>query len=267
MINKSNAQLKKANEAINDGLAYAKGIQSILLPSEEKFSKDFPNSFILQMPKDEVSGDFVWYDQEGDFLYLLVGDCTGHGIPGSLISIMCCNIVDEVFKSQRNISPANFLNEIGLLLDKRIGKNMSAAIKVKDGMDCAMVKFNIVTGEMEYAGARNELLIISDGNQIRQKGNRQSIEGNSKRDDYDFTNYKFKLNKGDLFYLYTDGFSDQKGGPNNKKHYTIPFIDLLANNRGVKATGQHQLLMDTFHQWKGTNDQFDDVTVLGFKYD
>ena len=196
VIQESNEKLHKANIAINDGLTYAKSIQSALLPSKTNFIKRYPDSFILQIPKDEVSGDFIWYETEGDFLYILVGDCTGHGIPGSLISIMCSNIVDEVFKSQRNISPGEFLNEIGALLALRIGKNVGVSIKLKDGMDCSLIKFNTRSGIIEYAGARNEIVIIKDKDQIRQKGNRQSIEGNSSRDDYDFTNHKFMLNNG-----------------------------------------------------------------------
>jgi sigma-B regulation protein RsbU (phosphoserine phosphatase) len=267
VIQESNKKLHKANMAINDGLTYAKSIQSALLPSKTNFIERYPNSFILQIPKDEVSGDFIWYETEGDFLYILAGDCTGHGIPGSLISIMCSNIVDEVFKSQRNISPGEFLNEIGALLALRIGKNVGVSIKLKDGMDCSLVKFNTRSGSIEYAGARNEIVIIKDKDQIRQKGNRQSIEGNSSWDDYDFTNHKFMLNNGDTFYLFTDGFADQKGGPRNKKYYALPLIDLLINNKTLSAPAQKELLATTFNSWKGRTEQFDDVTVIGFKFE
>jgi serine phosphatase RsbU (regulator of sigma subunit) len=258
--------LEKQAKKIDDSIRYAKNIQNAMVPSKSAFMERFTDSFILFQPKDEVSGDFIWYGQKGDDLYILVADCTGHGVPGALISVICLNIVEDVFESCEDITTADFLNRVGQGLSKKVDRYENHTNEIKDGMDASLLKINLVSGKCSFSGARNGALIVQNNEIIEVKADRTSIGGRQNDEEYNFTNKEFVLNSGDMIYLYTDGYVDQKGGPRGKKFYRKPFMNMVLSISKEAGSKQFDKVNSTLMEWKGAHEQLDDITLLGFRF-
>ena len=264
-------QLELQHKRIQDSISYAKRIQHALLTPEESISRYLENSFLLLKPKAGVSGDFFWANEINDSVLFAAVDCTGHGVPGCFMSIVGNNLLNQISSEYPDSNPSRILQEVSLRLLKLLAKNQdtekkqnkSRSWRVKDGMDIAMCLINKTSLTLHFSGAHNPLYLIRDSKLIEYKGDRLFI-GDPKPSDT-FTNHEIKLKKGDCLYLFSDGFCDQRGGPQLKKFFYAPFQELLIKIHQKPMKEQKEILDNTFINWMGNFDQVDDVTVFGLK--
>lgn len=252
--------VEEKNKEITDSINYAKRIQSAILPSVDKIKTSFPNSFVLYKPKDIVAGDFYWYMEKAGKILIAVADCTGHGVPGALVSVVCNNALNRAVNDFNLIEPAKILDKTAeLVIDafKKSGED------VKDGMDISLCSFDKENNELEYAGAINSLFYISENTLNEVKGDKQPIGqyANIKP----FTNHKITLLKGDTVYLFSDGYPDQFGGEKGKKYMYKRFRELILGISKKEFSKQKVELETEFEQWRGALEQLDDVCVIGVK--
>ncbi|MES2591512.1 MAG: tetratricopeptide repeat protein [Bacteroidota bacterium] len=256
-------EIRQKNQNITDSLNYAKRIQQAILPSREFVKTFIPDSCILFNPKNIVSGDFYWIHPINEHEVLIAAvDCTGHGVPGAFMSIMSFNLLEQLVKEHQVYEPALILNDLSKAVIKAL-KQTNEIGMVKDGMDIALCKINYKTLELEYAGAHNALYLIRNGILMETKADQRAIGISMATND--FLNHKIKLEKGDCIYIFTDGFVDQKGGPENKKFFYRPFQKLLIDMHHLEMQEQELKLEKTISEWKGKKEQIDDILVIGVR--
>jgi serine phosphatase RsbU (regulator of sigma subunit) len=262
LIENQKQLVEERNEKITDSINYAKRIQQAILPTQELIKSAFGESFILFKPKDIVSGDFYWMHAINEHQFLFAAaDCTGHGVPGALMSMMGYNLLEQTVKEQHIEEPSQILNELSNSVTNVL-KQTAELEAVKDGMDIALCKIDLRSYELEFSGAHNPLYLIRNGALTELKANRRSVGISSATP---FTSQKIKIEKGDCIYLFSDGFVDQKGGPENKKFFYKPFQELLLSIHSLSMEEQHSILLSTTLSWRGNNEQMDDVLVAGIK--
>jgi serine phosphatase RsbU (regulator of sigma subunit) len=245
-----------------DSINYAKRIQTALLPSHDLIQHHLGESFILFLPKDIVSGDFYWVQNSNDWVLFAVCDCTGHGVPGALISIVCNNALNRAVKEFGIIQPSLILDKVAELIVESIG----LAGDVRDGMDASLCAFNKTTRELFWAGANLPLWIAREGTfyeLLEFKPDKQAIGIVEERSAY--TNHKITIQKNDLLYMFSDGFADQFGGPNVKKLTRKKFKELLLLQRNVPLAQQQINLLKFHNEYKDHVEQIDDILVMGIR--
>ncbi len=253
------------NKEITDSIMYTKRIQQAIIPPVALVEKYFPESFIYFQPKDIVAGDFYWMEHVNGITYMAVADCTGHGVPGAMVSIVCSNALNGALKEFQ-------LSDTGLILDKTrqlvIETFEKSGEDIKDGMDISLIKVypsdetsNVV--KLEWSGANNSLWYIENKEFKTVKCDKQPI---GKIDDpKQFTTHRISLKKGDMLYLFTDGYADQFGGPKGKKFKYKSLQELLILNQSKSLAEQKEILAHTFADWKGPLEQVDDVCIIGIR--
>lgn len=260
LIENQKGLVEDRNKKITDSINYAKRIQQAILPSGKVLSSVFSNSFVLLKPKDIVSGDFYWIAETGNQSILIAAvDCTGHGVPGALMSMMGYNLLEQVVKEHHVYQPAAVLDELSVLLADALHNTGDGEV-VTDGMDAALCKIDYKNNSLEFAGARNSLYLIRNGFLKEFKADRRSVGASYKQSK--FTNHHANLEKGDSIYIFSDGFADQKGGPENKKFFYQPFQQLILNIHQKSMKEQQRELEKVITEWKGTNEQTDDILVI-----
>ena len=256
-------KILKQNKDITDSIEYAKHIQIALFPDKITLQKVMKKGFCLFKPKDIVSGDFYWVAEIGKKSIIAVTDCTGHGVPGAFMSIIGINFLNEIIFDELVLKPSEILS----LLRKKIIKTMVHADRIdesKDGMDMALVIIDYDNMTLEYAGAYNHLYYIRDHMLNVIKADRMPV-GVSEKAIAPFTNHILEIQKGDLFYMFTDGYADQFGGPHKKKFRTGNLRELLLDIHEKEMPEQKRILHETFINWKGKETQVDDVLSVGIK--
>lgn len=265
-------EISQKNKDITDSINYAQKIQTNALPPISKLKVMFKEAFVIYKPKDIISGDFYWFDQLGDYAIIAVADCTGHGVPGALMSMTGLNLLNQIIGDKNIASPSHALK----LLDDGIYKALSVTEKTetKDGMDISLIAINTKTKQMDYSGAARPLLIVKpDGNFEIIKGNKYSIGGHLQHNKT-FVDTSVQLEEGDLIYAYSDGYADQFGGDKNpvgtatgkgKKFKNKALRELLISSRNHPLSEQQTIISDRFESWKGDYEQVDDVCMLGIK--
>ena len=253
-------QLEEKNTEILDSINYAKRIQSAILPPQKLIKQYLKNSFILYQPKDIVAGDFYWMEPVGNKVLFAAADCTGHGVPGALVSVVCNNGLNRSVREYGLTDP-------GAILDKTreivIGEFEKSEEEVKDGMDVALC--SLQGNKLEYAGAHNPLWVIrKSSEQVEEvKANKQPI---GKFDiPTPYKTHTIELNAGDTIYIFSDGFADQFGGEKGKKFKTANFKKLLLSVQHESMERQKELISDAFTEWKGAIEQLDDVCIIGVR--
>jgi serine phosphatase RsbU (regulator of sigma subunit) len=261
-ISEQKKVIEEKNKDITDSINYAKRIQEAILPDNHFLKQLFPDSFILFKPKDIVSGDFYWFAEKGNRKIVIAADCTGHGVPGSLMSMIGSNILNKLILENGIIQPSEILD--------RLHKEVRIALKqnelnseTRDGMDIAVV--SIYNNTIEFAGAHRPLWIIRENNLNEIKADKFSIGGIQLEDNRSFSNNILELKKGDAVYLFSDGFADQFGGKDGKKFMTKNFKNLLLRLNNNNMNEQHKVVEDTIIQWKGSKEQIDDILVIGIR--
>lgn len=257
-INTINAELTIQKKEITDSINYARTIQDAILPSENFFKDCGVNSFVFYKPKDIVAGDFYWLEKKGDMVFIAAADCTGHGVPGAMGSVLCSNALNRSLLEFGITDPGKILDKTRELIVDTFSKSEK---DVKDGMDISLVAINTISFDIMWAGANNSLLYVHQGDAFEIKADKQAI---GKTDNpVPFNTHYFKLQKGDILYLFTDGFADQFGGEKGKKFKYKPLKEMLVSNSKHPLTEQKNLLEDRFEKWKGNLEQVDDVCVIG----
>lgn len=262
IVETAKIQLEEKNKEVIDSINYAKRIQEALLKSEEHQSPHLPEHFILFKPKDIVSGDFYWAMEKDNHLYLAVGDCTGHGVPGALLTMLGNSFLNEINAVDQLLNPAEILN----LLRQKIITELNQTGKSGesfDGMDISLMRLNLKNYELQWAGANNPLYLISNNILSEVKPDKQPIGYNYKMTD--FTNHQLQINKGDYLCIFTDGFADQFGGPKGKKYKYTSFKNKLLEIYQKSMPEQKQTLLEEFETWKGNLQQIDDVCIIGVR--
>ncbi|MCE9538074.1 MAG: tetratricopeptide repeat protein [Bacteroidetes bacterium] len=273
-------EIELKNKDISDSINYSKRIQDASLAPKELKYKLFPDTFVLFRPKDIVSGDFYWYAEKDGKKLIAACDCTGHGVPGALMSMIGNNILYQIV-NERGITAADeILNHLHKEVRKALKQEEHGA--TRDGMDIALISFNSET-EIEYAGAQRPLWILkkikngelkmeptmhltSSGFELSEiKPDKFSIGGYQSEIERKFTKHKISLSKGDCIYIFSDGFVDQFGGKEGKKFMSKRFKDLLLANYSTPMLEQENTLTKTFETWKGSREQVDDLLVIGIR--
>jgi serine phosphatase RsbU (regulator of sigma subunit) len=256
-------EIESKNRDLTDSINYAQKIQSAFLPEIKYIKEILPNSFIVYKPKDIVSGDFYWAKKSGNKIYLACVDCTGHGIPGAFMSLIGFSMLNEIVNSKEEVkNPANILNELELKVNEALSSKQYHT-QSKDGMDVGLCCFDLDKMEITYAGALRPLIIVSDNNIMEIKGDRFPIGGGSSYVKSPFKSHLISINKGDSFYMYSDGYPDQFGGPKDKKYMNKKFKSYLANQSKLTAEEQAKNLETELQSWKGKNEQVDDILIMG----
>ena len=258
-----NLLLARKNKEITDSINYAKRIQEAILPSRYTISESINNGFILFKPKDVVSGDFYWMEEKNNRLFLAAADCTGHGVPGAMVSVICSNALSKALLEEN-------IEEPGKLLDRTreivIDQFQKSSDHVKDGMDISLAVIDKKSNVIQWAGANNPLWLIraKNKNEVKEfRPNKQPVGVYARTSP--FTTQEIEVAKSDKIYLFSDGFVDQFGGDSNKKFKPSQFRKLLIEIQDLPMKEQKQALKDAFDEWKGHNDQVDDVCVIGYE--
>ena len=277
--------LEERNKEVMDSINYAEKIQSAILKSESQ--KNLPSHFVMFKPKDIVSGDFYWFRAHGDYQFMAVADCTGHGVPGAFMSMLGVSFLNQIV-TEGIIEPGKILDE----LRRRIIRELSQTGKAgesKDGMDISLVRLSTDQREVSWAGANNPLWVLTPHTapfevmaehagpkaisfQEDSDTKLQLVEIRADKEPIgyhasatDFTNHQLKLQHGDRIYLFSDGFVDQFGGPKGKKFKSRNFKTLLLTLADQKIEDQEKPLDQAFEDWRGSLEQIDDVCVMGLK--
>lgn len=260
-LNTAKEVLTVKNEEILDSITYAKRIQAAILPSEKHLHQSLKEAFVLYLPKDIVAGDFYWTEEVGDTILFAVADCTGHGVPGAMVSVICNNALNDTIKLQSITDPGKILDHTTDLILHQFEK---AEEDVKDGMDIGLCAFNRKTRQLKYAGANIPLWIVRDGQVIEIKATRQPVGKYVLRQK--FQTNKIDLVDGDMIYMSSDGFADQFGGNRNKKFMKKNFKNLLIGISNKPIHEQNKVIKNAFSEWKSDNEQVDDICVMGVKF-
>lgn len=286
---KQKVVIEEQNKEIVDSITYAKRIQDAILPTDTWVKKCLPNSFIYYQPKDIVAGDFYWVEsltsdesrvmngventsprtQNSSHILFAAADCTGHGVPGAMMSVVCHNAMNRVIGEFNITDPGAILDKTREIIVKQLNKSGNTKIEtignIRDGMDIALCSFNAKTNELKYAGAHNPLWVLREGgNEMEEiKATKQSVGNVDNPKPYQ--THVVKLNKGDTVYLFSDGYVDQFGGEKGKKLKSKPFKQLLISNAEKPMSEQKELLQNFFNTWKGDLEQIDDVCVFGLR--
>ena len=260
-LNKTQVILKKKNKEITDSINYAKRIQVAILPSKAHVKDHLKQSFVLYIPKDIVSGDFYWTEQVGDNVLFAVADCTGHGVPGAMVSVICYTALNKIIGEERLTDPGQILD---LTTDEVIRQFEKSEEEVKDGMDVALCSYNLKTKTLKYAGANIPLWVVRDNEVIEYKASRQPVGGYLKRQK--FMTHNVDLLESDTVYLSSDGFADQFGGVKGKKFMKKHLKSLLVRVKEESLNTQFEFLKSSFIEWKASNEQVDDICIMGIKF-
>ncbi len=259
-LSKYNKQLKSLNSNINDSINYAARLQNAILKSPDELKVLFPNSSILYKPKDVVSGDFYFFTKVKDFTYVAVIDCTGHGVPGAMLSIIANTLLRDIITNRQVESCAEILTRLDKEFTNYLNEN-NPNLAISDGMDIAICRFDNDRTSVCYAGAFRPLIIIRDEEVLTYKANKYPI-GLFSNVTKNFEEETIDLKSGDHIVLFTDGYVDQFGGEMEKKFNRKRFNELLVDAAKLDGNEAQKYLDYTFENWKQNVDQIDDVTVM-----
>ncbi|MEQ8624009.1 MAG: PAS domain S-box protein [Vicingaceae bacterium] len=253
------------HKEILESIRYAKRIQASILPPMKKIKSSLPESFIYYEPKDVVSGDFYWYEEVNKKPLFAVVDCTGHGVPGAFMSIIGYTQLNEIISEQKISTPGVILKELDKRVKLALNQNNKEAKNSKDGMELGIMMVNYDQKKLEYSGAMRPLYMVKDGDLHIVKGNKFSIGGSSFRKK-EFITTRINIEKGDCFYLFSDGYPDQFGGPRGKKFMTRHVGEMLQGIAHLPMAEQGRVVKKTIKDWMGNEEQVDDILITGIKF-
>lgn len=262
VIEQAHEELEEKNKEITSSIQYAKRIQKAILPPNKIVKQYFQNSFIIYIPKDIVAGDFYWMEQKNDTILFAAADCTGHGVPGAMVSVVCNNGLNRSVREYGLTDPGKILDKTRDIVIQEFEKSEE---DVKDGMDIALCSLTNKNNnwELKYAGANNPLWIIRKSELIEIKATKQPIGKFENPSPY--KTHTIELFKDDIIYIFSDGFVDQFGGPRGKKFKANAFRELLCKVFDKSLPEQKEIIENQFFTWKGDLEQIDDICIIGVK--
>lgn len=255
-------QIAYQKKHITDSIVYAKRIQTALLPSLELFSSDLEH-FVLYKPLDIVSGDFYWVTRQDNLQVIIAADSTGHGVPGAFMSMLGVTMLNELVLAKKVYMPDQILNGLRNQIVSTLKQSVTED-NVKDGMDVAACVIDFNTSTLYFAGANNPLYLVRDKELVHYRPDKMPVAIHYTMDD--FTLHKIDLKKGDCFYIFSDGYADQFGGPDQRKFMTKQLKEVLVSISHMPMIDQGIRLSELFTAWQGDSAQVDDVTVIGVRF-
>ena len=260
-------EIQEKNKKIEDSINYAQGIQQSIIPSTERIKTQLPNSFIFYKPRDVVSGDFPWYADRNNSLYIAAVDCTGHGVPGALLSFIGYFILNNIVDHRKAYSAGEVLDMLHQGVRSTLRQDMEGA-QARDGMDIALCKINVLKNEVEFSGAHRPLYLLRSGEIIEFKGDRKAIGGIpvNKKPEQPFITHRIKPEKGDKIFFFSDGLPDQLGGPERKKYSSKRIREMILAHEQYTMDQFNKLFEDDFLEWKTGLKQTDDVLLIGIEF-
>jgi serine phosphatase RsbU (regulator of sigma subunit) len=263
-VRERTAEIEAQKEEITSSIEYASRIQMAMLPEKDNFKTVFPDYFMIFKPRDIVSGDFYWIGESEKSVLFTVADCTGHGVPGAFMSTLGISTLNEIIANTDNLKANLILN---LLREKiktslhQTGREGEAA----DGMDMAFCIMDKNRKKLQFSGAYNSLFIYQNGVFKEYKGDRMPI-GIHYGEKSSFTNFEISIKKGDTIYIFSDGISDQFGGPCGSKYKISNLKRLLGRIHKKPMAAQRDIIEKEFETWKGSSEQVDDITMIGIRF-
>lgn len=264
-LNRTKMIVENQNKRITESINYARKIQIAINATEADLRKVLPESFIYYVPKDVISGDFPWLYVHGDYLYLAAVDCTGHGVPGAMMSMIGNLLLNDIVNSGEVYLPSYILGKLHTAVVNTL-KQESPDSNSNDGMDVALVRINRESGELVYAGAHRPLVYQKDGEMHSLGADKCPIGGVQYKGKNQFNDHVIPMQKGDRFFLFTDGMPDQIGGPDKRKLMMKGLRDRLQEMAVMTMGGVCEGIDQLFKSWKGEQKQIDDILVIGFEY-
>jgi len=256
-------ELDKVNSDVTSSIRYAQRIQKAMLPSMKHLLQYVPECFVLFSPKDLVSGDFYWYSIHGNKIIIAAVDCTGHGVPGALMSIIGLSLLNKVVNVLKIFSPEKILYALNLSINDMLNQGET---RNRDGMDIAVCVIDKENNTLEYSGAHNALVVIQNGELQLIKADRMGIGGFEEHKAYKFKKHLVNLNTPTTFYIFSDGFHDQFGGGEEPKRFgSASFRRLLLEIYQKPMSEQEKILKKTYKEWIAGHSQLDDILVIGIK--
>lgn len=263
LIESKRAELEFKDRNITESLIYAQRIQDALLPSSEYFNRLFTRSFILYKPRDIVSGDFFWIGDKNGKRFVVAADCTGHGVPGALMSMIGHDLLERIINNEGIVCPGEILERINRALTETFSSEKNTSAVIRDGMDMGVCSIDLKMKKIEFAGAFFPLFVIRDNRLIEIRGSKYTLGITAPGAVYE--NNEMDLMNEDIFYLFSDGYVDQFGGEENKKFMYRRFRYLLMNIHKFPFEDQKSILEENIRTWQGSNPQVDDILIIGFK--
>jgi serine phosphatase RsbU (regulator of sigma subunit) len=254
--------LKSKVDEMQESIRYASGIQQAILPNIHLFLDVFKDAFVFFQPKDMLSGDFYWFYRHNNSVYFAVGDCTGHGVPGALINMAANSFLQQIIKQRGVYNPAHIVKLLNQEISCLLNNNRIVG-QTYDGIDLGLCRFDLKSKKGHFCGAGRPLYLIRNNNLIEFDKGKSAVGYTPQKKTYD--SVYFDLKKNDVFYLFSDGYTDQFGGQNIKKFNRKRFKTLLKNINELPLDKQEKELHFAFENWKGKQEQIDDVCVLGVK--
>jgi serine phosphatase RsbU (regulator of sigma subunit) len=278
---KQSSVISQKNKEINDSIAYARLIQNAVLPPKSRLDQSLNSYFILNQPKDVLGGDFFWFHERNQRNYIAVADCTGHGVPGAMLSMLGIAALNEIILKEEYLSPADILNRLSSIVTSSLHQNGMVGTS-KDGMDISLCMIDSLTNTMLVAGSNNPVFIYREESAIEDSAHVDQAQfddhyllkiqtdkiaiGYNERKGTRFTDKRIGLQPNDMIYLFTDGYIDQFGGVDGKKFKRHRFRKLLSENALIQDSSmQHQHLTSHFQAWKKDQEQVDDIMVFGVR--
>lgn len=273
-VEKQKDLVEENQKQIIGSITYAKRLQDAILPPADYFKKHFPKSFIFYKPKAIVAGDFYWMEETENLFFIAVADCTGHGVPGALVSVVCSNALNRTIKEFKLTETGKILDKVRELVLETFSSYSRSSLNaelhahdVYDGMDISLLTIQKKTGEVKWSGANNPLWFVASENGKAKFSealpDKQPIGRSENKKP--FTTHSITFSKGTNFYLFTDGLADQFGGPKGKKFMYKAFKELLLSFSNESMDRQLEMLSKRFDEWKGDLEQVDDITVIGIQ--
>lgn len=257
--------VENQNREITESINYAKRIQASILPSLSKIQEQLADTFIYYAPKDIVSGDFYWYEFSRNKALFAVIDCTGHGVPGAFMSIIGYTQLNEIVSDQKITDPGVVLKELDKRVRIALNQNSAADFSSKDGMELGLIAVNFEQQKIEFAGAMRPLYFVKDGDLHIIKGDKYSIGGES-RHRKNFKTHRIGFDRGDCFYLFSDGYPDQFGGPKGKKFMTKNVGEMVKSMAHLPMKEQGNIVKNAMLNWMRDDEQVDDILIAGIKF-
>lgn len=255
--------IEEQHKDITDSIIYAQRIQQAILPPDKMWYELLPDSFVLYRPKDILSGDFYWIERKQGHVFFAAADCTGHGVPGALMSVVNTNLLNKAVLEQNLVAPNQILDAVNQWLTIALHQSFNESA-VRDGMDIALCSINIRTKHLQFAGAFNGAYVYKkDGTFTEINGDKMPVGAFIEEKMQMFTSTELAMEPGDRIFLFSDGYADQFGGPSGKKLKYKKLKEYISESLSLTMSEQKNYLDQKFTEWKGKHEQVDDVLIVG----
>jgi serine phosphatase RsbU (regulator of sigma subunit) len=260
IIDQRTAEIREKRAELLDSISYAERIQKAIFVGEDILHANIPGSFILYKPKDKVSGDFYWIGKYKDLLIVFAGDCTGHGVPGAMLSIVGTSLLNKIVFEENICLPGEILTRLNYLFYNQLNLKET---NIRDGMDASILTINVVNHTVYFSGAKNDACYMINNEITDLKAERHSIGEYEKTE---FTTQTIPPGNDRYFYLFSDGIKDQFGGPKQKKLSSKRFKQILLQASSLPIEDQHKFIFESISSWKAGMPQTDDMLTIGLKF-